>query len=75
MIKKDFIVQRTITEVEGKPHVETYSEEELIRCKNCKNSSQLSEWFNCMFLCKLRHELHVGDWYCADALKKEDEKK
>jgi len=34
-MKKDFIVRRSITTVEGKPHVETYSEQELVRCKDC----------------------------------------
>ena len=33
--KKDFIVTRSITDVEGKPHVETISERELIKCKDC----------------------------------------
>lgn len=33
--KKDFIVTRSITAVEGKPHVETISERELIKCKDC----------------------------------------
>ena len=36
-MKKDFIVRRSITTIEGKPHVETYSEQELDRCKNCRH--------------------------------------
>ena len=35
--KKEFIVKRTVTEIEGRPHVQTYSEIELIRCKNCRH--------------------------------------
>lgn len=66
MIKKDFIVRRTITEIEGKPHVETYSEEELVRCTDC-------EYYNVeAYHCKLHNMLESEDWYCADGRRKEE---
>lgn len=35
-MKKTFISRRSITMVDGKPHVEIYSEQELVMCKDCK---------------------------------------
>jgi hypothetical protein len=64
-MKKDFIVRRSITMVEGKPHVETYSEQELIRCKDCH--FYLGKGF-----CN-RSGIHLtvnDDWFCADGEKK-----
>lgn len=62
-MKKDFIVRRSITIVEGKPHVETYSESELVRCKDCRFDSK----------CKDRplKALNDPDWYCAGGVRKE----
>lgn len=67
-MKKDFIVRRSITMVDGKPHVETYSEQELIRCKDCKF------WYKdeCSHLCKITGDLHPANWFCADGVKKDD---
>ena len=71
-IKKDFIVHRTIIDIEGKPYVSTYSEEELIRCKDCKKHRKED--------CKVEHHdfypdgevysfIPDDDWFCADAKK------
>ena len=59
-MKKDFIVRRSITTIEGKPHVETYSEQELVRCKDCKYNDDgeciiKAGWFPVK-----------PDWFCAD---------
>lgn len=69
-MKKDFIVRRSITMIEGKPHVETYSEQELIRCKNCKHWETESALFG---KCELWHLCGVygEDWFCADGERKE----
>ena len=64
-IKKDFIVRRSITEIEGKPHVETYSESELIKCKDCKNGSMDSASYP-YFWCSKHSEYHKGEYFCAD---------
>lgn len=64
-MKKDFIVRRSITMVEGKPHVETYSEQELVRCKDCKKRYTV----HC-----IQEEVgninNQDDWYCADGERK-----
>ena len=75
-MKKDFIVRRSITLVEGKPHVETYSEQELVRCKDCKHRgnsekcvlSAISEEKDFPLFMLDNH----GDWYCADGEMKND---
>lgn len=67
-MKKDFIVRRSITMVEGKPHVETYSEQELVRCKNCKK--QFTSDCLLMFFGMRK----LDNWYCADGVKKDDSK-
>lgn len=67
-MKKDFIVRRSITMIEGKPHVETYSESELIRCKDCrfyKDVSQTTKWIPCIEI------IPEPNWYCADGERKE----
>ena len=65
MIKKDFIVRRTIIELEGKPHVETYSEQELIRCKDCKFAKEE--------LCEIAYRFgEKEDWFCADGTRRDD---
>ena len=68
-MKKDFIVRRSITMVEGKPHVETYSEQELVRCKDCK-------WYHQAYANEGRcvnhdNDFHNPDWFCADGERKE----
>ena len=69
-IKKDFIVRRSITEIEGKPHVETYSESELVRCKDCKYK-QKSYVTDRQWWCN-RLEKHCDDdWFCADGERKD----
>lgn len=59
-MKKDFIVRRSITMVEGKPHVETYSEQELVRCKDCRKNMMCEITIN-----------KPKDWFCADGVKLE----
>lgn len=76
-IKKDFIVRRTITEVEGKPVVTTYSEEELVRCGDCewwdkreyecKNDDVLRRIKDCGCGSTFRTE---RDWFCADGIRR-----
>ena len=68
-MKKDFIVRRSITMVDGKPNVETYSEQELIRCKDCKHG-QYEEWDNGEHTDKTvdcdEYGIHNQYWFCAD---------
>lgn len=69
-IKKDFIVRRTITYVEGRPVVTTYSEEELTRCKDCEHgeSNDLGE-----VICQLRvgpDAFRPENWFCADGIRR-----
>lgn len=69
-MKKDFIVRRSITMVEGKPHVETYSEQELVRCKDCRHGEKV----NAVYLCGKSRGFgiaHAPDWFCADGEWKE----
>lgn len=69
-MKKDFIVRRSITMVEGKPHVETYSEQELVRCKECKyypNGDGTTKWLPCMEI------ITPPGWFCADGERRETE--
>ena len=64
-MKKDFVVTRSITEIEGKPHVETISEAELVRCKDC-HFYKGTGWCN-------RSGIHLevnDEWFCADGERK-----
>ena len=73
-MKKDFIVRRSITMVEGKPHVETYSEQELVLCKDCVywDEECTEECDNSDSVC-----YHNGrckpDWFCADGKRRDDD--
>ena len=59
-MKKAFIVRRSITMVEGKPHVETYSEQELVLCKDCK-------YYDGNGTCMKNGIAFLTDrWFCAD---------
>jgi hypothetical protein len=70
-MKKDFIVRRSITMVEGKPHVETYSEQELIRCKDCKNACVYDDdEVICTHIDSNGNDKHPADWFCADGERK-----
>ena len=69
-IKKDFIVYRTIIDIEGKPHVSTYSEEELVHCKDCIHYRFYGLEYDTMSECTINHtENPSEDWFCADAKK------
>lgn len=68
-MEKDFIVRRSITMVEGKPHVETYSEQELIRCKDCGNRE--CDGRAGKVVCGITGESHSRLWFCADGERKE----
>lgn len=73
-MKKDFIVRRSITMVEGKPHVETYSEQELIRCKDCIHYRYYGLSKETISECTIDHtENPDGDWFCADGERRESE--
>jgi len=77
-MKKDFIVRRSITMVEGKPHVETYSEQELIRCKDCKYLIDHYGFMNDGYCANMRDEYCVKfkpdkDWFCADGERRTDD--
>jgi len=79
-MKKDFIVRRSITMVEGKPHVETYSEQELVHCKDCKHRPkepnletfengfdiEFPEGSKCPCQCEYYSWYPEDDWYCAN---------
>ena len=73
-MKKDFIVRRSITMVEGKPHVETYSEQELVRCENCKHGFRLDDtnYIICNKPFASNRETHTADWFCADGDRRTD---
>ena len=67
-MKKDFVVTRSISVLEGKPHVETISETELVRCKDCKHRDPED------FKCDCGHDIHwelprPDNWFCADGEK------
>ena len=64
-MKRDFVVRRSITMVEGKPHVETYSEHELVRCKDCKKHGD----YDC-HITSLTSQTTLDDWFCADGERK-----
>jgi hypothetical protein len=68
--KKDFIVRRSITMIDGKPHVETYSEQPLIRCRDCKyyildDGGQMA----CDYDELLRYP---EDFYCGNAVRRDE---
>lgn len=60
----------------GKPHVETYSEQELVRCKDCKHG-QYEEWDNGEFVDKTvycdGYGTHKPDLFCADGERRTDD--
>ena len=68
VMKKDFIVRRSITMIDGKPHVETYSEQELIRCKDCKYVE--CEGVEGFLVCDLSGFSHSPEFFCADGERK-----
>ena len=65
-MKKDFIVRRSITMIEGKPHVETYSEMELVRCNSCLHFHQDNIPEDGCGFCELLSRTYEGNHYCAD---------
>lgn len=74
-MKKDFVVTRSITEIEGKPHVETISEAELVRCKCCVHRGNPKK---CMLavICEQNNFPYFfidnhGEWFCADGRREE----
>ena len=75
-MKKDFIVRRSIIIIEGKPHVETYSEQELIRCKNCKYCVKEPNGELYCDILAVEYEPFgskkvTADWFCADGKRRE----
>ena len=75
-MKKDFIVRRSITMIEGKPHVETYSEQELVRCNDCESfwQEEVVDHFTgekkIAICCGKGNRLKSRDWFCADGKRK-----
>ena len=69
-MKKDFIVRRSITMVEGKPPVETYSEQVLVRCKDCKHRNEANSPYWEIW-CERNDRGVDRDWFCADGQRKE----
>ena len=67
MEKKEFIVMRKITIVDGRRHVTSYTEKELIRCSDCANyykghcHSENTIWWE-----------RDPDWFCAEGERKEE---
>ena len=76
-MKKMFIQRRSIPEIEGNLHVETYSEEELITCKDCKYWRKLMLNMDGEGVCrsdKVTNGLVTPpNWYCADNFKRTDD--
>ena len=80
MMKKDFIVRRSVFYVEGKPHVETYSEEPLVKCENCRYAVRHcsdSVFGKHLYVCKHVRQIgregdaiHTEEWFCADGVEK-----
>lgn len=75
-MKRDFIVRRSITMIDGKPHVETYSEQELIRCKDCRFLIDNYGFMNDGYCANMRDKYDVKfkpdkDFFCADGERKE----
>lgn len=64
-MKKDFIVTRSIEMIEGKIHVETISERELVHCKDCAlncfspDHESVSYWIPCQ---EIKPEPHYFCW-------------
>ena len=72
-MKKDFIVRRTIVDIEGKPHVYTYSEQELVHCKDCIHYRYYGQQYETVSECKINHEENPDeDWFCADGEKRNE---
>lgn len=70
-MKKDFIVRRSITMIEGKPFVETYSEQELVRCKDCIHYCYYGLTEDTVSECTIGHcENPDKEWFCADGEQK-----
>ena len=73
--KRDFIVRRSIYLIENKPHVESYSEQELIRCKDCAHRGNPEKCIvannaynkGLMLISLLDNN---GEWFCADGERK-----
>ena len=69
-VYKYFIVMRSITNIEGIPHVATISECPLIRCAQCEYS-YIDKVVDGKphYRCEWRPELGevAEDWFCADA--------
>lgn len=69
-MKKDFIVRRSIITIEGTPYVSTYSEEELVHCRECKHGRKITEgYYDCGNIDFTY--VHEGGWFCADGVLKE----
>ena len=69
-MKKDFIVRRSITMVEGKPFVETYSEQELVRCKDCAYLNRDQRFMNYGYCSYFKDEFYAKvkpdkNFYCG----------
>lgn len=64
-MKKDFIVRRSITMIDGKPHVETYWEKELVRCEDCA----LRFTDKCVLHDQAFPVYKGNNWFCADGEK------
>lgn len=74
-MKKDFIVRRSITMIEGKPFVETYSEQELVRCKDCKYLIDHYGFMDDGYCKNMRETYYLkfkpeADWFCANGERK-----
>ena len=74
-MKKDIIVTRSITTLEGKPHIETISEQELVHCKECRYAFYREGLVleGHVFCTKPGTErgqaVKPDDWFCADGEK------
>ena len=75
-MKRDFIVRRSITMIEGKPLVETYSEQELVRCKDCKHRGNSEKCVLAAVSKEKDYPLFMldnrGEWFCADGVKRDE---
>ena len=79
---KEFIVRRSITMIGDTPHVETFSEQQFIRCRDCKHA--VLTYDDEVKYCKFWQgdedgtysgdPLYLdGDFYCAAAEERTDE--
>ena len=59
-----------LTAIEDLPSVEP----EIIRCKDCNNwdTTWQNEWANDYHYCPVIDGIRNGDWYCADAERRND---